>query len=232
MLFPAIHYYFSAVVKTLYSLIRKLDKRKIYDKTGRSLPLVEEFYSIQGEGFNTGKAAYFIRLGGCDVGCRWCDSRYSWDPDLHPPVETEKIIANVINSGADSVVVTGGEPLMWNLDLLCNAFKERNISTFIETSGTYPLSGKWDWICLSPKKNMPPLERICSLADELKIIVEDKFDFTWAEKYRTLVSEECRLFLQPEWSRFEEIIPEIVGYVKKHPVWNISLQVHKFMHIP
>jgi 7-carboxy-7-deazaguanine synthase len=209
-----------------------LDKRKIYDKTGRQLPLVEEFYSIQGEGFNTGKAAYFVRLGGCDVGCRWCDSRYSWNPDLHPPVETEKIIANVIDSGANSVVVTGGEPLMWNLDLLCNSLKESNISTFIETSGTYPFSGKWDWICLSPKKNMPPLEIFCSLANELKIVVEDRSDFIWAEKYRALVSAECRLFLQPEWSRFEMIIPEVVKYVKKYPVWNISLQVHKFMHIP
>jgi 7-carboxy-7-deazaguanine synthase len=209
-----------------------LNKRKIYDNEGRFLPLVEEFYSIQGEGFNTGKAAYFIRLGGCDIGCSWCDSRYSWNPDLHPLVETEKIVKNVIDSGSDSVVVTGGEPLMWNLDLLCHSLKNENICTFIETSGAYPLSGKWDWICLSPKRNYPPLLEICKLAHELKIIVEDESDFDWAEKYMALVSQKCSLYLQPEWSRFEKIIPDIVSYVKKNPVWNISLQAHKFMHIP
>lgn len=209
-----------------------MNSSRLYDKEGRFLPLVEEFYSIQGEGFNTGQAAYFIRLGGCDVGCSWCDSRYSWNPDLHPLVATEKIIKNVIDSGTDSVVVTGGEPLMWNLDFLCSAIKREKIKTFIETSGAYPLSGNWYWICLSPKRNVPPLLEICRLAHELKIIVEDKSDFEWAEKYRALVSPQCRLYLQPEWSRFERIIPEIVGYVKMIPVWNISLQVHKFMHIP
>ncbi len=209
-----------------------MNNNRLYDKEGRYLPLVEEFYSIQGEGFNTGKAAYFIRLGGCDVGCSWCDSRYSWNPDLHPLVATEEIIKNVIYSGTDSVVVTGGEPLMWNLDLLCSSLKRNRISTFIETSGVFPLSGNWDWICLSPKRNMPPLSDICNLAHELKIIVEDESDFELAEKYMALVSQQCRLFLQPEWSRFEKIIPVIVGYVKKHPTWNISLQVHKFMHIP
>jgi organic radical activating enzyme len=209
-----------------------LNSNSLYDKKGRFLPLVEEFYSIQGEGFNSGQAAYFIRLGGCDVGCSWCDSRYSWNPDLHPLVAAEKIIKNVIDSGTHSIVVTGGEPLMWNLDFLCSAIKREKIKTFIETSGAYPLSGKWDWICLSPKKNVPPLLEICRLAHELKIIVEDKTDFEWAEKYRALVSPGCRLYLQPEWSRFERIIPEIVGFVKINQVWNISLQVHKFMHIP
>jgi organic radical activating enzyme len=205
---------------------------RTYDKEGKSLPLVEQFFSIQGEGYNTGKAAYFIRLGGCDVGCNWCDSRYSWNPDLHPLVETEKIIQDVVDSGTDSVVVTGGEPLMWNLDFLCKYLKYNKINTFIETSGTYPLTGKWDWICLSPKKNVPPLPDIFGFAHELKIIVEDESDFEWAEKFRTLVSSDCRLYLQPEWSRFEIIIPDIVTYVKKVPAWNISLQVHKFMHIP
>jgi 7-carboxy-7-deazaguanine synthase len=209
-----------------------MDNNRIYDKEGKYLPLVEKFYSIQGEGFNTGKAAYFIRLGGCDVGCSWCDSRYSWDPDLHPLVETERIVKNAIDSGTDSVVVTGGEPLMWNLDLLCTFLKREKIKTFIETSGAYPLSGNWDWICLSPKKNIPPLPEICSLAHELKIIVENKSDIEWAEKYRAMVSPQCNLYLQPEWSRFEKIIPEIVDYVKRNTKWNISLQVHKFMHIP
>lgn len=199
---------------------------------GVKLPLVEEFFTIQGEGFNTGEAAWFIRLGGCDVGCNWCDSRFSWDPDNFPPVDVEKIIENAAESGAKSVVVTGGEPLMWNLNTLCCGLKKRDLKTYLETSGAYPLSGIWDWICLSPKKNIPPRKEICGRADELKIIVEDENDFTWAEKYRNLVSDRCRLFLQPEWSRFEIIIPEIVGYVKKKPEWKISLQVHKYMHIP
>ena len=199
---------------------------------GFRLPVVEEFFSLQGEGYHTGKAAYFIRLGGCDIGCSWCDSRFSWNPDLHPMVETNDIIDRVIESGADSVVVTGGEPLMWTLDLLCAGLKNKNISTFIETSGAYPLSGTWDWICLSPKKNMPPLIEICNVADELKVIIQDKSDFVWAEKYHGMVRPECRLYLQPEWSRFETIIPEIVEYIKKNAKWRISLQVHKYMHIP
>lgn len=208
----------------------KKDSNVIPD--GGKLPLVEEFFSLQGEGYHTGKAAYFIRLGGCDVGCSWCDSRFSWNPDLHPMVETEVIIDHVAKSGTESVVVTGGEPLMWNLDYLCAGLKNRNIRTFIETSGAYPLSGKWDWICLSPKRNMPPVNENYEVADELKVIIQDKSDFEWAEKYRGMVSSKCRLFLQPEWSRFETIIPEIVEYIKRNPIWRISLQVHKYMHIP
>ena len=193
---------------------------------------MEEFFSLQGEGYHTGKAAYFIRLGGCDVGCSWCDSRFSWNPALHPMVETEVIINNVINSGTDSVVVTGGEPLMWNLDLLCSGLKKKNINTFIETSGAYPLSGEWDWICLSPKRNMPPVNHITNVANELKVIIQDENDFEWAEKFKSMVSSECLLFLQPEWSRFKIIIPLIVEYVKSHPTWRVSLQAHKYMHIP
>ena len=203
-----------------------------YDKEGKYLPLVEEFFTIQGEGFNTGKAAWFIRLGGCDVGCSWCDSRFTWNPDLHPLEETDWIVSRAIESGTDSVVVTGGEPLTWNLDYLCNELKKNGIKTFIETSGAYSLSGYWDWICLSPKKNMPPLENICGLANELKVIIEDANDFEWAEKYRKMVSDDCLLYLQPEWRRYEKIIPEIVEYVKRHPSWKVSLQSHKFMHIP
>jgi 7-carboxy-7-deazaguanine synthase len=206
---------------------------KQYGKSdGTTLPLVEEFFTIQGEGFHSGKAAWFIRLGGCDVGCNWCDSRFSWDPDLHPTEETDTIIEHALLSGTKSVVVTGGEPLMWNLDYLCSGLKQKKISTFLETSGAYPLSGEWDWICLSPKKNNPPAEDICSLADELKVIIENKTDFEWAEKYREMAGKRCQLFLQPEWSRFQVIIPEIVGYVKKNPEWRISLQIHKYMHIP
>jgi 7-carboxy-7-deazaguanine synthase len=199
---------------------------------GKMLPLVEDFLSLQGEGYHSGKAAYFIRLGGCDIGCSWCDSRFSWDPHLHPLVATDEIIEKVISSGTDSVVVTGGEPLIYNLDYLCSGFKKMKIHTFIETSGAYPLSGDWDWICMSPKRNMPPLDEICGVANELKVIIQEKNDFEWAEKYREMVGNECRLYLQPEWGRFETIIHEIVNYIKSNPYWTISLQSHKYMHIP
>jgi len=199
---------------------------------GKYLPLVEEFFTLQGEGYYTGKAAYFIRLGGCDVGCSWCDSRFSWDQDVHPMVKTETIIDHIAKSGSDSVVVTGGEPLLWNLDNLCAGLKKINLKTYIETSGAYPLSGDWDWICLSPKRNMPPVNGICKVANELKVIIHNEGEFKWAEKYRGLVSNDCRLYLQPEWSRSDAIIPEIVEYIKKNPVWRISLQAHKYMHIP
>jgi 7-carboxy-7-deazaguanine synthase len=205
---------------------------KDYISYGAELPVVEEFFSLQGEGYHTGKAAYFIRIGGCDIGCSWCDSRFSWNPDIHPMVGIQTIIDHVKESGADSVVVTGGEPLMWSLDLLCDGLKNEKISTFLETSGAYPLSGTWDWICLSPKKNIPPFDDICKIADELKVIIQDNSDFEWAEKYHALVSSECRLYLQPEWSRFNTIIPEIVNYIKKNSSWRISLQAHKYMHIP
>lgn len=201
-------------------------------REGKLLPLVEEFFTVQGEGFNAGLAAFFIRLGGCDVGCSWCDSRFAWDPGLHTLVETDEIIERAALSGSGSVVVTGGEPLMWNLGYLCDGLKKKGLSTFIETSGAYPLSGRWDWICLSPKTGMPPGEEICGLADELKVIIQSCGDFEWAEKYKLLVGTGCRLFLQPEWSRFRTIVPEIVAYVKQHPEWRISLQIHKYMHIP
>jgi 7-carboxy-7-deazaguanine synthase len=209
-----------------------MKKNRDLDLDGKKLPLVEEFFSLQGEGYQTGKAAYFIRLGGCDVGCSWCDSRYSWNPDLHPLVDADTIIKHVLNSGTDSVVVTGGEPLMWNLDYLCSELKNNKVNTFIETSGAYQLTGIWDWICLSPKKNIPPVGTICRAAHELKVIIQNKDDFEWAEKYRQMVNSECKLFLQPEWSRFKIIIPEIVDYVKKNPFWRVSLQSHKYMHIP
>ena len=199
---------------------------------GIALPLVEEFFTLQGEGFHTGKAAYFIMLGGCDVGCNWCDSRFSWNPDIHPLVETDTIIDHAAESGTDSVVVTGGEPLKWNLDYLCSGLKSKNIKTYIETSGSCPLSGEWDWICLSPKKNMPPVDEIYNVANELKVIIQDESDFRWAEKYRKMVRSDCFLFLQPEWSRSEIVVPEIVEYIKRNPVWRISLQVHKYIHIP
>ncbi len=207
------------------------NKSEIFSE-GKYLPLVEEFFTLQGEGYHMGKAAYFIRLGGCDVGCSWCDSRFSWNQDVHPMVAIETIIDHAAKSGTDSVMVTGGEPLLWNLDNLCAGLKKLNLITYIETSGAYPLSGNWDWICLSPKKNIPPVNEICNVANELKVIIHDEGEFNWAEKYRGLVSNNCRLYLQPEWSRSDAIIPEIVEYIKKNPIWRISLQAHKYMHIP
>jgi organic radical activating enzyme len=202
------------------------------DVTGRNLPLVEEFYSVQGEGCNTGRAAYFIRVGGCDVCCSWCDTKYSWNAELHPMVEIETIAANVAAAGADSVVVTGGEPLMWDMGPLCDLLRSKGIETFLETSGAYPLTGTWDWITLSPKKNSPPLPGIWGMANELKVVIQDGTDFEEAERYGRKVGPGCHLLLQPEWSRYREIISEITEYVKRNTRWRVSLQAHKFMHIP
>lgn len=201
-------------------------------ENGVLLPLMEEFYTIQGEGYHTGKAAYFIRLGGCDIGCHWCDVKESWDANLHPLTSTETIIANARQHPAKTVVITGGEPLIYNLDLLTKGLKEEGIKTFIETSGAYPLSGQWDWICLSPKKFKAPRKDLLAVAGELKVIVFNKSDFEWAEEHAKLVNESCKLYLQPEWSKAEEITPLIIEYVKNNPKWNISLQTHKYLNIP
>ena len=198
---------------------------------GMMLPLMEEFYTIQGEGAHTGKAAYFIRIGGCDVGCHWCDVKESWNAKLHPATATELIIENAVKY-SDTVVITGGEPLMWNLDILTQALQNRNVKTHIETSGAYKLSGVWDWICLSPKKNKLPLKEVQERADELKIIIYNKNDFKFAEDQAIKVSEHCTLFLQPEWSNREKMTPLIVDYVMKNPKWKISLQTHKYLNIP
>lgn len=199
---------------------------------GRKLPLVEDFYSIQGEGYHTGKAAYFIRLGGCDIGCSWCDAKFTWDRNLHQLADTEGIVVRASSLPAKAVVVTGGEPSAYPLDYLCSRLKDNYIKTYLETSGAYSLTGKWDWICLSPKKNSPPKPEIYKSADELKIIVSDISDLKWAEENSGRVGKSCRLYLQPEWSRYENIISPLVDYVKKYPEWSVSLQVHKFMHIP
>ncbi|MCF6167407.1 7-carboxy-7-deazaguanine synthase QueE [Lutibacter sp.] len=198
---------------------------------GEMLPLMEEFYTIQGEGFHSGKAAYFIRIGGCDVGCHWCDVKESWDANLHPPTKTNLIINNATNQ-ANTVVVTGGEPLMWNLDYLTKKLQNNNIKTHIETSGSYKLSGTWDWICLSPKKMKLPLKEIYKKTNELKIIVVNKQDFKFAEEQASKVSKNCKLFLQPEWSKRKQITPLIIDYVMKNPQWKISLQIHKYLNIP
>jgi organic radical activating enzyme len=198
---------------------------------GEMLPLMEEFYTIQGEGFHTGKAAYFIRIGGCDVGCHWCDVKESWDANIHSPTKTSEIVSN-IHKQANTVVVTGGEPLIWNMDYLTKLLKEKNLKTHIETSGSYKLTGNWDWICLSPKKTKLPLPSIYSKAQELKIIVLNKHDFKFAEEQASKVNTNCELFLQPEWSKREEMMPLIVNYVMDNPKWKISLQTHKYLNIP
>lgn len=198
---------------------------------GEMLPLMEEFYTIQGEGFHSGKAAYFIRIGGCDVGCHWCDVKESWDANLHPPTNTNSIINNA-KEYANTVVVTGGEPLMWSLNYITTQLQKNNIKTHIETSGAYKLSGKWDWICLSPKKTKLPLKEIYTEAHELKIIISNNHDFKFAEEQAEKVTESCELFLQPEWSKRDKMIPLIVDYVMKNPQWKISLQTHKYLNIP
>ena len=199
---------------------------------GTWLPLMEEFYTIQGEGYNTGKAAYFIRLGGCDVGCHWCDVKESWDANTHPLTSTVQIIQNASKHPSKNVVVTGGEPLIYNLDNLTHGLQNNGINTFIETSGAYSLSGNWDWICLSPKKFKSPLISVATLANELKVIIFNKSDFEFAEQNAKLVGVGCKLFLQPEWSRAREMIPLIVAYVMDNPQWEISLQTHKYLNIP
>lgn len=204
--------------------------QELIDK-GEMLPLMEEFYTIQGEGSHTGKAAYFIRIGGCDVGCHWCDVKESWNADLHPPTKTELIISNAV-AYAKTAVITGGEPLMWNLDFLTESLQAKGVNTHIETSGAFNLSGKWDWICLSPKKTKLPLPEVYEVANELKVIVYNKNDFKFAEEQAKKVGPECKLFLQPEWSNREKMTPLIVDYVMKNPQWNISLQTHKYLNIP
>jgi organic radical activating enzyme len=199
--------------------------------TGEMLPLMEEFYTIQGEGFHKGTAAYFIRIGGCDVGCHWCDVKESWNAKLHPPTDTGLIVNNA-STYSKTVVVTGGEPLTWDMGPLTTQLKEKGMQVHIETSGAYQLTGSWDWICLSPKKMKLPLNEIYNVANELKIIVFNKDDFHFAEEQAAKVHEDCILYLQPEWSKREKMIPLMVDYVMKNPKWKVSLQTHKYLNIP
>ncbi len=196
------------------------------------LPIVEEFYTIQGEGHYSGHAAYFIRIGGCDVGCTWCDTMVSWDSARHPLKPVDELIVNAADCPASFAVITGGEPLMYNLDYLCQGLNDAGIETALETSGAYPLSGKWDWLCLSPKVHKPPLKEIFQYANELKIVIAEEKDLEWAFENAIQVNPTCKLYLQPEWSVFRTILPVLVEFVKRNPQWNISLQTHKFMRIP
>ena len=193
---------------------------------------MEAFYTIQGEGFHQGKAAYFVRLGGCDVGCVWCDVKESWDASRHPKVEINNIVSDALNYPARLAVITGGEPLMHDCSRLTEELHKAGFSTNIETSGSFPLTGSWDWICLSPKKFKAPLPGILPVANELKVVIYHKSDFEWAEKYAALVSPDCKLYLQPEWDRSDKVTPVIIEYIKEHPKWEFSLQIHKYINVP
>lgn len=199
---------------------------------GKTLPIMEEFYSLQGEGFHTGKPAYFLRIGGCDVGCFFCDVKESWKADKHPLLNTDDVVKRILENPSKSVVVTGGEPLLYNMDYLTESLKSHHIQLFLETSGSEPFSGKWDWICLSPKHNAPPLSGIYDKANELKVIIYEESDFQWAEEHAAKVSKDCLLYLQPEWSQAKIMMQDIVNYTLEHPKWNVSIQSHKYMKIP
>ncbi len=200
--------------------------------TENKLPVMEAFYTLQGEGFHAGRAAYFIRLGGCDVGCVWCDVKESWDAEIHPKISISQIVADASQHNGRLAVITGGEPLMYNLDELTAALKEAGFQTNIETSGAHPMSGYWDWVCFSPKKFKEAHPSIFEQANELKVIVYNKSDFKFAEKYAKLVNKDCQLLLQPEWSKKDTMQPLIVEYIKQNPQWRISLQTHKYLDIP
>lgn len=207
-------------------------KKELVNPVAKVLPVMEHFYTLQGEGVHTGRAAYFVRLGGCDVGCVWCDVKDSWEAAKHPLYAIEKIVQTIKKTAAQTVVITGGEPLLHDLNFLTKALHEAGLKIHIETSGSSPLSGELDWITLSPKKFKQPLPEVLPQAHELKIVVFNKTDFAWAEKWAAQVSSNCKLFLQPEWSKAESITPLIVDYIKAHPQWQLSLQTHKYINVP
>jgi 7-carboxy-7-deazaguanine synthase len=200
--------------------------------TPHTLPVMEHFYTLQGEGLHQGKAAYFIRLAGCDVGCVWCDVKASWDRSKHPDVPIDELLAAIRQTPAEIVVITGGEPLMHELDPLTSLLKQAGYKTHLETSGAHPVSGRWDWICLSPKKFRAPLPEIFSQTDELKVVIFHPSDFTWAEQYAEKMRKGTALYLQPEWDRSADMMPLIVDYVKAHPSWRATLQIHKYLNVP
>lgn len=196
------------------------------------LPVMEEFYTIQGEGFYSGRPAYFIRLAGCDVGCVWCDVKESWNPEIHPLKSIDSLVEHAVDSACTFAVITGGEPAMYDLNALINKLKQNGIETAIETSGCYQLKGEIDWYCFSPKKFKKPCDEAYQRASELKVVIAHLSDLQWAEEHAARVSKNCKLYLQPEWSKRERFLPAIIDYVKEHPQWRISLQTHKFMNIP
>lgn len=197
-----------------------------------SYPVMEAFYTLQGEGAHAGKAAYFIRLAGCDVGCVWCDVKESWNAALHPLLTVDSLVNTALTFATKLVVITGGEPLLHNLSPLTKALKKAGFSIHIETSGAHPLSGDLDWICLSPKKFKAPLPEVVPMANELKVVVYNASDFAWAEKFAAQTAPHCRLFLQPEWERREQMLPQIINYIKVVPKWELSVQTHKYIGVP
>ena len=199
---------------------------------GDKLPVMELFYSIQGEGAHTGKAAFFIRLAGCDVGCHWCDVKESWDKNIHPIKEIKELVQHAKESGAPLVIITGGEPTMYPLNKLTGALKKEGLAVHLETSGAYAISGTFDWICVSPKKRKPPLKESLEMANELKVVIFNRDDFNWAEKNTLGLKEKCKLFLQPEWGKADSVMPWITEYIKNNPEWRVSLQTHKYLNIP
>jgi len=197
-----------------------------------SYPVMEMFYSLQGEGYHQGKAAFFIRLAGCDVGCVWCDVKDSWDASKHPVLSIEEIVNSALAHPGRLAIVTGGEPLLHQLDPLTTALKAAGFQTNIETSGSSPMSGDWDWVCLSPKKFKAPLAENLPLASELKVVVFNNSDFDWAEAHAKQVSPACKLYLQPEWDKSEQITPKVIDYIKANPQWELSAQLHKYIQVP
>jgi 7-carboxy-7-deazaguanine synthase len=197
-----------------------------------SYPVMEMFYSLQGEGYHQGKAAYFIRLAGCDVGCVWCDVKDSWDASKHPVLSIEEIVNSALAHPGRLAIVTGGEPLLHNLNPLTTALKAAGFQTNIETSGSSPMSGDWDWVCLSPKKFKAPLAENIPLASELKVVVFNNSDFEWAEKHAAVAGSNCKLYLQPEWDRSAQITPLVIEYIKSNPQWELSAQLHKYIQVP
>ena len=193
---------------------------------------MEMFYTLQGEGYHQGKAAYFIRLAGCDVGCVWCDVKESWDASKHPVFSIDEIVTSALAHPARLAIITGGEPLLYNLDALTTALKKAGFEVNIETSGSSPMSGNWDWVCLSPKKFKAPLTESIEAASELKVVIFNTHDFEWAETYAKQVAPNCKLYLQPEWDKSNEITPLVIEYIKAHPKWELSAQLHKYIQVP
>jgi 7-carboxy-7-deazaguanine synthase len=198
----------------------------------QNLPLMEEFLTLQGEGAHTGSSAYFLRIGGCDVGCHWCDVKESWNAELHPVTPLEQMVQNAVATGSPTVVVTGGEPLMWNMGPLTDALHDAGLQVHLETSGAYPMTGTWDWICLSPKKTKAPRSEWYAVAHELKVIVFNNDDFRWAEVHAQEINRNAQRFLQPEWSKRDKALPDIIAYIEQNPTWRLSLQTHKYIGLP
>ncbi len=205
---------------------------QVFKTEGLILPISEHFYSLQGEGRHAGRASYFIRLAGCNVACSWCDSKISWQKPQFKKMSVNSIVSEVLKTNTDNVVITGGEPTLYNLLPLTKELKKYNINICLETSGTHNIQGIFDWICVSPKPHKPPKPEVYKQANELKVIIFTDEDFIWATESAKQVSEKCMLYLQPEWDNHQRNIAKIVNFIKENPKWRLSLQTHKFIDIP